>query len=406
MKILFVNTKFFLFGGAEKYCLDLARLLEEKGHKTSFFCMEHPNNIPTEYKKYFVSYFPPFEELSFLMKMKYALRFFYNFEARNKFRKLILEEKPDLVHIHAIFFQISHSIILEAKNRKLPIVMTLHEHSLICPQITMLNKGRICELCLNGNFLPCIKNRCINKSLLKSILVTLLYYFNFFVLKSLKKIDLFIAPSVQLKNKIIKSKNCQNLNIITLGFFVDANKYFPKFSHNDKDVVYFGRLSQEKGISIMLEAVKGLNLCLKIIGDGPERRTLESKVKNSHMSNVVFLGKLEGSQLINEISNCMFSILPSICNENYPNMILESFALGKPVIGSNCGGIPELIMNGERGFLFQPGDQNDLREKILKLTNNKRLIFEMGQNARQWVEKLNSDNHYERLIYEYRKLID
>lgn len=406
MKILLINTYFFMFGGAERYFFDLAKLFEEHGHEVMFFCMDHPKNLPTKYSKYFVSYFPPFNELSFFKKIKFLLSFFYNFEAKKKFRKLILEEKPDLVHINIISFEITHSIIFEAKRHKIPIIMTLHDYRILCPQVVMLNKGKICEKCINGSFFFCIKNKCIFGSLLRSIPMTIFYYFNFFILKTLNKINLFISPSQYLKYKIKKSRYCSNFNIVVMEHFIDVEKYKPKYDFVEKNVVYFGRLSKEKGIDVLIDAIKDLDVTLKIIGAGDFEFQLQKKVLTEQIKNVYFLGFLNQEDLYQELKNSMFSVAPSLWEETFGYSIAESFCVGKPVIASEIGAYKELINDSGAGLLFSPGDVIQLKEKIRYLIENIGLCIEMGKNARRYIErKMDKESYHSSLVKEYNNVL-
>jgi len=406
MKILLVNTYFFLYGGAERCFFNTTELLKEQGHEVIHFAMQHPRNVESPYSKYFVSYFPSLNELNLFNKIKYLFRFFYNFEAKHKFRKLLRETKPDIIHIHIIDYKISHSIISEAKRQKIPIVMTLHDLRILCPQIVFLSEGRICEECIDGSFRHCIKNRCIEGNLLKSLFLTFYYYFNNKVVKSLENIDLFISPSLFLMNKIKTSKTFRSTNIKCLPHFINFHNFNPNFEYTERSIIYFGRLSKEKGIDSLLESVKGLDVHLKIAGKGREEKKLMEKVKNENIENVTFLGYLEPMELQQEISNSMFSVAPSLCFESFGYSIIESFCLGKTVIASNIGAFSELVKDKSNGLLFEPGDVRQLRDKIKFLTNNSESRIKFGKNAREWVKNnLNQDKFYKTMINEYNNLI-
>ncbi len=153
----------------------------------------------------------------------------------------------------------------------------------------------------------------------------------------------------------------------------------------------------------LLEAVKGLEINLEIAGEGPLKNSLEEKVKKEKISNVKFLGYLPDENLVNKIKEGMATIVPSEWYENNPRSILESFAYGKPVIGSNVGGIPELVKHGETGLLFEMGNAQDLRTRITEMWQNPSKTIEMGQKARKMVEdEYNALVHYQRLkeVYE------
>jgi len=213
-------------------------------------------------------------------------------------------------------------------------------------------------------------------------------------------IDVFISPSMFLKNKVeemgFKGK------IIYLPNFVNLEDYKPQYDWQENSIVYFGRLSKEKGLFTLIEAMKGLNTKLKIIGEGPIKESLESRVRSLELKNIEFLGYKAGEELKDEIRKSMFVILPSEWYENNPRCIIEGFALGKPAIGARIGGIPELVKDNETGLTFEPWNADDLKRKISQLLENPLEISRMGKNARKMVnEELNPDIHYGKLMEIY-----
>lgn len=217
-------------------------------------------------------------------------------------------------------------------------------------------------------------------------------------------IDVFISPSIFLKKKIIELGFNKEINF--LPNFINIKEYTPKFEPGKKSICYFGRLSEEKGLFTLLEAIKNIDIRLKIIGEGQLEERLKAKVKNDKINNIDFLGYKTDNNLSKEIKDSMFIVIPSECYENNPRSILEAFALGKPVIGSKSGGIPELVNHGNTGLIFEPGNFADLRNKIIRLINDPDRIKEMGINARKFVEEMyNPEDHYQKLIKIYRDAI-
>lgn len=282
--------------------------------------------------------------------------------------------------------------------------MTLHSYKMVCAVNSLFVNNNVCVSCSNRRFYFGLFKRCIYNSFTKSFVMMCEMYLHHFFLNTYGKIDLYITPSYFLRKKATEMGFKQK--IIVLPNIINLNDYSPQFNYKDESIVYFGRLSKEKGINILLDAIKGLDAYLKIIGDGPERNNLEEKVRREGIENVIFLGFLEKEELKKEVSGAMFSVLPSICYENYPYGIIESFALGKLVIGSDIGGIPELIKEGETGFLFKTGSAEDLKNKILQLINNKELIIRLGQNARKYIEDNHNPNRcYGSLMKEYNSIL-
>lgn len=188
---------------------------------------------------------------------------------------------------------------------------------------------------------------------------------------------------------------------------MDIQNYTPNFAGGDY-IVYFGRLVPGKGLFTLIKAMEQIKeISLYIIGEGPLHKELQSFVKNSRLNNIRFLGYLSGRPLKEIMGNALFTVVPSECYETFGFVIAESFALGKPVIGSRLGAIPELIEDGVNGLLFEPGDAKELAFKIKYLLKNPSLIIQMGKNARKKVEeKFNPQIHYLRLIEIYERVID
>jgi len=399
--ILLVNKFFYRKGGVDVSFFETAKLLESKGHKILFFSMKHPKNFPSSYEKYFVSNVDYNRSESILVKVKSAGRVLYSLEAKKKIEKLIKEQKPDIVHLNSIYHQISPSILHVFKKWNLPVVMALHDYKMVCPTYLMLRRGKICEKCKRGRYYWCLINRCTKNSYLKSALNVLEMYLHHRILHIYDLVDVFISPSIFLKEKM-KEMGFEK-KIFYLPHFINAEAYQQEYYFNEKTICYFGRLSQEKGLSLLIDAIRRLNVLLKIIGDGPEKKNLEEKVRKENIKNVNFLGYKSQKELKEEIQKSLFVVLPSQSYETFGLTIIESFALGKPVIGSKIGAIPELVKDGRTGLTFEPRNAENLRDKIKYLINNREKISEMGKNAKKFVEKeLNSERYYNQLMEIYQ----
>lgn len=405
MKILLVNKFLYPFGGDAISNLLIGRLLSEKGHRVVFWGMEHPKNQEYPYKELFVSYVDFNKSMGLFQKVKASLNVLYSFEAKNKIKKLLKMEMPDVIHLNNFAHQISPSILDVFKKFKIPIVITLRDYKLVCPAYIMLLHGKICEKCKNRNYYWCFFHKCTKNSYLKSFLNVIEMYLHHRLLSIYDLIDIFISPSKFLKEKV-KEMGFRK-TIVYLPNFINKEDFVPNYNFNNKTICYFGRLSKEKGLFTLIESLKGIDVELKIIGEGPLNKDLKLRVQKEKLDNVKFLGYKSGEELKNIIRNSMAVILPSKCYEINPRTILESFALGKPVIGSRIGGIPELVKDGETGLTFETGSADDLRKKILYLINNPHKVVKMGKNARKFIEKkFNSEKHYQRLMEIYQIAMD
>jgi glycosyltransferase involved in cell wall biosynthesis len=187
--------------------------------------------------------------------------------------------------------------------------------------------------------------------------------------------------------------------------FVSISDHGPDHDATSRTICYVGRLSKEKGVSTLIDAMEKLpGVQLEIVGDGPLRQELERKVRSAGVENISFLGHISGEEFKKAIRRCRFAVSPSEWYENNPRSIIELFAWGKPVVGARIGGIPELVRDGETGLTFEPGNAADLTAKISELICDPARFMSMGSRARQWVrEELNSDKHYQRLLDIYRQ---
>lgn len=404
MKILLINKFLYPRGGDAICTLETGSLLSEKGHDVVFWGMKHPGNQNFMYEKYFISNIDYNKDLGVFQKLKNSLKILYSLEAKAKISSLLKEWKPDIVHLNNFVHQISPSILDVFKRFNIPTVMTMHDYKLVCPAYTMLSKGSLCDKCKSGKYYHCFLNKCTKHSTMKSLINTIEMYFHHKILKIFNKIDIFISPSKFLMNKV--KEMGFNHDIVYLPNFIDLRKYEPFCEAEDKSIVYFGRLSKEKGLITLIDAVDGIDVDLRIIGEGSEKEFLLDKLKSEGITNVNFVGYKKSNELLNEVKKTLFVVMPSECYENNPRVCLEAFALGKPVIGARIGGIPELIQGKQTGLTFEAGCVEDLREKIKYLLVNQDKIIEMGKNARKFVEEnFNSEKHYQDLMKIYQKAI-
>lgn len=400
MKILLVNKFLYPKGGDAICSLNTGELLASKEHEVLFWGMKHSENPDYPYKELFVSHVDFNKPIGIFQQLNASINILYSFGARKKIEELLKIEKLDIVHLNNFVHQISPSILDVFKKYNIPTVMTLHDYKLVCPSYSMLADRKPCEKCRNGKYFWCFLKKCTKGSYIKSLLNVVEMYLHHKILHIYDKINVFISPSMFLKKKL-KEMGFKK-EIVYLPNFINAKDYLPKYSFNEKIICYFGRLSKEKGLFILIEAIKRVSAKLRIIGDGPIKKDLEEKVRKENLENVSFLGYKSGEELKEEVRNSMTVVLPSEWYENYPRSVIEAFALGKPVIGARIGGIPELVKDGETGITFESGNVQDLRSKIEYLINNPNKVSEMGINARKFVEEnLNPEKHYERLMEIY-----
>lgn len=399
MKVLLVNKFHWLKGGSEKYYFELAELLKEHGHEVAFFSMKDEKNITTGDKEYFVDKI----DLNTGSKLK-ALDVIYSKANKQKMKEALDDFKPNIVHINNFQRQLSASIIDAIKEKNIPIVYTAHDMNAICPASAMLYDGKICEECIQKGYNSCIKKSCIKGSKLKSALGVLekKYYDK---RKIFKKIDCIISPSQFIENQFKKGK-LKYSKIKILHNFV--NKTNVNNEHIGDYAFYFGRLSIEKGIINVINAISQIsNGKLLIAGDGPEKENIEKFIKENNLEKrIVLLGYLEQEQIRKYIFKSRFVVVPSIWYENCPYSILETMEIGKPIIGSRIGGIPELIENNVNGYLYEYDDIKALKDNMKKLFDDEKLVKKFSIESKKIFEKkYNSTEYYNKLIEIYEQLI-
>lgn len=405
MKVLVVNSFHYYRGGDCVYTFELSNLLQKiGGHKVIHCAMKHPLNFPSEYSEFFVPEIDLLEELKrgkIRSGIRVLNRAIYSCVSKQKLNALLDEFGADIAHVQSIHGHITPSIFHTLRARNIPIVWTLHDYFLICPNSTFFSKNKVCEACRGRKFYNVVIRKCRKDSFAASFVVMLEEYIQR-LLGLLGLVDFFIAPSKFLRNKMIEYDFSSD-KVIHLAYPIDA-KDTRFLSTNNGYVLYSGRLSYEKGLRTLIKAV---SLCdsvkLVIAGDGPLRKELEAMAEKAGRSKVEFLGYVDRDKLQEFIIEASSVILPSEWYENFPFSILEAFVSAKPVIGSRIGGIPELVTDGETGLLFEPGNAEDLAIKIRWMMDHPKERQEMGRRARELVEKKYSPGlHYKRLMDVYR----
>lgn len=404
MNVLLVNKYFYPRGGSERTFFDTADLLQARGHGVSFFSMDHPSNRESAFSRYFVSRVDYDLPGSPVRKARAAARLLYSTQARTKLARLLDAVRPDLVHLHNIHHQISPSIIPLLKKRGLPVVMTLHDYKMVCPVYTLARGGRPCEECAGGRYIRCFRHRCAKSSRAKSLLNAAEMYLHQTVLRLYGRVDVFLSPSRFLKEKM--EEMGFSGRIVHLPHFLPAGDRPGDENRPGGGILYFGRLSPEKGLGTLLAAAERSGLPWKIIGDGPMKDALAQAIRDRSLTNVTLAGHQPADALVPEIRRSLFVVLPSEWYENQPYAVMEAFALGKPVVAARIGGIPELVRDGETGLTFESGNARDLAEKTDFLSRSPERIGEMGRNARRLIETdFSPEGHYRKLMGIYDSVI-
>lgn len=405
MKILLVNKYLFPKGGDASITFSIGELLREKGNVVYYWGMDDQRNGNLPYSEFFISNVDYYSKMPLKKKITLAFRVIYSFHAKKQLKKMLKKVQPDIVHLNNIAHQISPSILHTIKKFRIPVIMTLHDYKLVCPYWYLLRKANPCEKCRNRQYFWCFIYRCTMDSYVKSLINTLEMYIHHTFIRIYSLVDVFISPSRFLLKKMQEMGFSRKIHFH--GNFLHLDEYVPAFTYSEQSICYFGRISGEKGLYDLADAVKAINIRLKIIGSGRIFDSLRKKIKKEKINNIELMGFFEKEELLKEVKKSMFVILPSRCYENNPLSILESFASGKPVIGSRIGGIPELVVDHHTGLTFESGNVDDLKDKICYLLNTPGEIIRMGKQARKFVEKLlDPEEYYYRLMNLYKCAIE
>ena len=365
-------------------------LLQKNGHEVCFYG----------------KYNDAIDEWSLFRKIKLYFEIPWSTTAQKELATILKKQKYDIVHIHNIFPQFSISIYETLKRFNLPFVHTLHDFRLFCANAFLFRNGRVCELCPTKHYLYCVKYRCFQNSLLKSIPSA-------FMIKYSKKNgntlhpDYYIVLTEFAKSKIV------DFGINPRRIFIKPNFISDKLSSSKETINYaafVGRLSKEKGIDIILkslQAKKCKKIPIKVIGDGPLSVYVEQKIKEFGLKQIDILGLKSHRDTIEYIKKARFLIMPSLCYESFPVTLIEAMAMGTPVIATNIGALGYLIKNLETGILTSPGDVEDLTNKIIWLWEHDEERKRMGENARkEFEEKYTPEKNYKMLMNIYEKAIE
>lgn len=400
MKILMVNKFLYPNGGSETYMLKLGEYFTDLGHEIQYFGMlDDRNTVGNTAKSYTSNMEFRSGKKSKFSKITYPFKIIYSIEARKKIKIVLEDFKPDVVHMNNINYQLTPSIIYEIQKCGIPMVQTVHDAQMACPnhRLYIEKTGEICEKCVSGSYINCLKTKCMQGSTVKSLIATIESYY-YHIKNTYNMVDRYVCPSKFIAEKI-KQSGVNDNRITVMYNFSDPIPELPEKLDIEPYILYFGRLSQEKGISTLISVCRQLqNIKFIFAGTGP----LADELKG--ISNIEFVGFKSGKELQSLIRNAAFSIYPSEWYENCPLSVIESQALGTPVIGSDLGGIKELIDHKQTGFIFKGRNAEKLKCAIVELWENSELRAHM-ENA-CFKKKSNTINVYSnQLLALYQNLI-
>jgi len=389
MKILIVHNRYLQKGGEDTVAQSEFNLLKDFGHDVRIY---ERSNEEIENSSLL-------EKLRFLFEMRWSRRSY------NDIRKVLRGFRPDVVHFHNIFLVLTPSVYSACKDEGIPVVQSLHNFRLICPNGLLLRDNRICEECVKAkSFWKSILYGCYKKSRLFTAALAGTLSHHWKKKTWINMVDAYIMATEFGRQKYI------NFGIPSEKIMLKPNIIYPNLFNQKKDkgyALYVGRLSKEKGVEVLLKAWKSIQgFQLKIMGDGPLLDDLKSTVDREKIENVEFLGFVSSSEYLRYMQGASFVVIPSVCYENFPCVVSEALACGIPILASRLGGMPEIIKDQEAGVLFKAGDIDDLAEKIKSIIHSKEFLAKIRSNVLNvYEEKYSPEVNYKILMTVYNKVI-
>ena len=426
MKIILVNYRYFISGGPERYYFNIKEILERNGHEVIPFSVKSSRNVPNDYEKYFLDivddevYFAQAKKKTPKMILKSFTRMFYSFEAKKKMKQLISDTKPDLVYIMQMHNKISPSIVDAAREMNVPVIHRISDFQYMCPNALFYNdRIGVCEDCLKGKRMSCVKYKCVLNSPVYSGIKMMAKWMHD-IMKVHRRIDAFVVPSEFTLGRLHEyGIPMEKLNHIPT--FFNLKEVNPEVEYKPF-VLFVGRIEKQKGLMSLVKAFETIPYELKIIGfsnDGfedelkqylgrPINGDLNVKETTAYgkNGNIHFLGRKKFEDIVPYLKSCMCTVVPSEWYDNFPNVVLESYAYKKAVIATDFGSLQYMVDEGNTGMKFRYADLDDLRRCVSYMIEHLEASKTMGENAYHLIEtKYSPESHYNKLIGLMNKVI-
>ncbi len=386
MKILIVNKFYDLRGGTERVMFDLRDGLTARGHEVFPFSMQDSRNEPSEWS----SYFTPsrdYDAPGLLTKLRQAWLTIHDPQASRCLEELLERQRPDVAHLHNIYHQLSPSILEPLTRRGIPVVMTLHDYKLACPSYTLFRDGKPCQKCVKLQ-IPfwCAVHSCSRESRAESIVLSIESSVHRLRRVYERGVNRFVCPSHTVAEVMRK----RGIPAGQLAVIPNAPKQRGEIEawsarSPQPSVLYAGRLSPEKGVEVLVDAARNTpGVKIRIAGDGPSAASLRELAAG--LPWVEFLGKLDPLALRLERAKAWACAVPSICTENAPLTVLESFAAGRGALVSDRGGLREMV-DESTGRRVEAGNREAWRAALACLGTEEKTWGERGLEARRRLER-------------------
>ena len=408
MRILYCNKYNYPFSGTEVYLFELMDLMRSQGHEVALFSMADPRGETTPYDRHFVPHidFKDFKaKAGWWQKTRQVGHAIYSTQARRRMRAMIADFRPDVAHVRNIYHHLSPSILWELKAQGIPVLYHLNDFKLLCPSYNLVSQGETCEACRGGAFRHVVTTKCYPGVGARMTLAAEAYVHRW--LGTYRKcVDLFLAPSQFVRDKFVEH-GWDGGRFEVLPHFQQIHP-LRESKRDQGPLLYFGRLSPEKGVDDLLRSMQQVpHMRLIVAGDGPQRGELQKLAASLKLSNVEFVGQVGSVERDTLIAQSRFTVLPSRAYETLGKTILESYAQGRAVVASDLGSRRELVHEGETGLLYRTGDVTELAGAIQALGSMPELADKMGRAGWESVRQRHTpEGHYRKLLSLYEGLAE
>ena len=367
MTIALLHNYYQHRGGEDTVFEAEARLLEERGHRVIRYAV-HNDSVST------------------YSQLHLARATVWNPESYKALTTLFHAEKPDVVHCHNTLPIISPSAYAAANDAGIPVVQTLHNYRLLCPNALFFRDGHVCEDCLGKTFaLPALRHKCYRGSMPASAVVAGMTAWHRLTGTWENRVSRYIALTGFARAKFIEG-GLPEKKIVVKPNFVEADLGFASTQETKNYALYVGRLSEEKGLMTALEAWRLLGLStaeqeFHIIGDGPLEEEARAFVLKNNLDSVKFLGRKTSLEALHAMKYARMLIFPSLLYETFGKSMIEAFSGGTPVIASRLGALQEVVADGRTGFHFAVGNAENLASRIEGMNKLSSAEYELMRRA-------------------------
>lgn len=385
MKILIVHNRYLKPGGEDSVVESERQMLLKNGHEVFLYQRSNKELISK----------------SFICRLKTIfIDVFFSKKTYSEVAKICNEFKPDIAHVHNTFFMVSPSVYLACKKNNVPVVQTLHNFRLICPNALLLRNRKQCHKCIDGAIFNAVIWRCWRGSFFQTFMVVAYLIYHRLRATFIKEVDAYIALNSFSESLFKRTCLAKKKFYVKPNFVEEVSR---KRSKTGEYILYAGALSDYKGIDFLIalaEELKGIRF--KVIGDGDEFYTAKLK----ELPNVEFLGRKNNAEVVEYMKDSRFLLVPSLCYENFPRVLAEAFSCGVPAAVSDFGSFAEIVEDNMTGILFSPFNQKEAFTKIESFYNDISKVDQCGNNAyNTFLDKYCESKNYAILVNTYNDIL-